>query len=65
MLGVGGGLTGCLVWDLPEPGLGIGDWSGCVVGPDTNLPGAAVQDRPAAAAPAVSMFVAYESWMPA
>jgi len=42
MLGVGGGLTGCLVWDLPEPQLSIGGWSRCAVGLDTNLPDAAV-----------------------
>ena len=65
MLGVGGGLTGCLVWGLPEPGLSAGDWSRCAVGLDTNLPDAAVQDRPAATAAAVSMFAAYEEWMPA
>ncbi len=65
MLGVGGGLTGCLVWDLPEAGLSAGDWSRCAVGLDTNLPDAAVQDRPAATAAAVSMFAAYEEWMPA
>ncbi|WP_234387553.1 hypothetical protein [Sphingomonas sp. STIS6.2] len=63
MLGVGGGLTGCLVWGLPEPGLSAGDWSRCAVGLDTNLPDAAVQDRLAAAA--VSMFAAYEKWMSA
>lgn len=62
MLGVGGGLTGCLVWGLPEPGLNAGD---CAVGLDTNLPDAAVQDRPAAKAAAVSMFAAYEKWMSA
>ncbi|VXD07966.1 hypothetical protein SPHINGOT1_80277 [Sphingomonas sp. T1] len=65
MLGVGGGLTGCLVWNLPEPQLSIGGWSRCAVGLDTNLPDAAVQDRPAATAAAVSMFAAYEEWMPA
>jgi len=65
MPNVGGELTGCLVWDLSEPRLSAGNWSGCVVGLDTNLPDAAVQDRPAAAAAAVSMFVAYEGWMPA
>jgi hypothetical protein len=65
MPSVGGELAGCLVWDMPEPGLSIGDWSRCVVGLDTNLPGAAVQDRPAAAAAAVSMFAAYEKWMSA
>ena len=65
MLGVGGGLTGCLVWDLPEPGLSIGGWSRCAVGLDTNLPDAAVQDPPAATAAAFSMFAAYEKWMPA
>ena len=63
MPSVGGGLTGCLVRNLPEPGLSAGEWSGCVVGPDTNLPDAAVQDRLAAAA--VSMFAAYEKWMSA
>ena len=65
MLGVGGGLTGCLVWDLPEPQLSIGGWSRCAVGLDTNLPDAAMQDPPAARAAAVSMFVAYEGWMSA
>jgi len=65
MPSVGGELTGCLVWDLPEPQLSIGDWSRCAVGLDTNLPDAAVQDRPAATAAAVSMFAAYEEWMPA
>jgi len=65
MLGVGGELTGCLVWDLPEPGLSIGDWSRCAVGLDINLPDAAVQDRPAATATALSMFAAYEKWMSA
>jgi len=65
MLGVGGGLTGCLVWGLPEPGLSAGDWSRCAVGLDTNLPDAAVQDRPAATAAGVSMFAAYEKWMSA
>lgn len=65
MLGVGGGLTGCLVWDLPEPGVSAGDRSRCAVGLDTNLPDAAMQDPPAARAAAVSMFVAYEGWMSA
>ena len=65
VLSVGGGLTGCLVWDLPEPGLSAGDRSRCAVGLDTNLSDAAVQDRPAAKAAAVSMFAAYEKWMSA
>jgi hypothetical protein len=65
MFGVGGGLTGCLGWGLLEPGLSIGDWSTSAVGLDTNLPDAAVQDRPAAAAAAVSMIAAYEKWMSA
>ncbi|MBP2514592.1 hypothetical protein J3A66_002854 [Sphingomonas sp. PvP018] len=65
MLGVGGGLTGCLVWGLPEVGLSAGDRSRCAVGLDTNLPDAAVQDLPAATATALSMFAAYEGWMPA
>ena len=42
MPSVGGGLTGCLVRNLPEPQLSIGGWSRCAVGLDTNLPDAAV-----------------------
>jgi hypothetical protein len=65
MASVGGELAGCLVWDMPEPGLSAGDWSRCAVGLDTNLPDAAVQDPPAATAATVSMFAAYEKWMSA